>query len=57
MTTIPEKRLETEITEKALQLLHDEPQRMYERVIVVEGEDWHHGVIGIVSSRITEMFW
>ena len=29
---------------------------MYERVIVVEGEDWHHGVIGIVSSRITEMF-
>ena len=50
------KKIETEITEKALQLLHDEPQRMYERVIVVEGEDWHHGVIGIVSSRITEMF-
>ena len=50
------KKIETEITEKALQLLHDEPERMYDRVIVVEGENWHHGVIGIVSSRITEMF-
>ncbi|MFR1214108.1 MAG: hypothetical protein ACLSCV_04560 [Acutalibacteraceae bacterium] len=48
------KRLKRKLR-KALQLLHDEPQRMYERVIVVEGEDWHHGVI-IVSSRITEMF-
>lgn len=46
------KKIETEITEKALQLLHDEPERMYERVIVVEGEDWHHGVIGIVSSAL-----
>ncbi len=50
------KNIETEITEKALQLLQDEPQRIYDRVIVVEGEDWHHGVIGIVSSRITELF-
>ncbi len=26
-------------------------------VIVVAKEGWHHGVIGIVSSRITEMFY
>ncbi len=26
-------------------------------VIVVAKENWHHGVIGIVSSRITEMFY
>ncbi len=48
--------MKRKLQKKPLQLLHDEPERMYERVIVVEGEDWHHGVIGIVSSRITEMF-
>ena len=26
-------------------------------VIVVVGEDWHHGVIGIVSSKITDMYF
>lgn len=25
--------------------------------IVVSGENWHHGVIGIVSSKITEMYF
>ena len=27
------------------------------RVMVVAGEGWHHGVIGIVSSRIKDMFY
>ncbi len=26
-------------------------------VIVVAGENWHHGVIGIVSSKITDMYF
>jgi len=26
-------------------------------VIVIAGENWHHGVIGIVSSKITETFY
>lgn len=26
-------------------------------VIVVDGENWHHGVIGIVSSKITELYF
>lgn len=27
------------------------------KTIVVGGENWHHGVIGIVSSKITEMYF
>lgn len=27
-----------------------------EKVIVVWGKEWHHGIIGIVASRITEIF-
>ncbi len=28
-----------------------------ESAIVVSGDNWHHGVIGIVSSKITEMYF
>lgn len=28
-----------------------------DKVIVVSGNNWHHGVIGIVSSKITEMYF
>ena len=27
------------------------------RTIVVGGENWHHGVIGIVASKITDMYF
>lgn len=27
------------------------------RTIIVDGKNWHHGVIGIVSSKITEMYF
>jgi len=26
-------------------------------IIIVSGEDWHHGVIGIVSSKITDLYY
>ena len=26
-------------------------------VMVIDGENWHHGVIGIVASKITEMYF
>lgn len=50
------RQIEAEIVEKAMALLKREPQRLYDRVLVVEGEDWHHGVIGIVASRLTSRF-
>ena len=28
-----------------------------ESVMVIDGENWHHGVIGIVASKITEMYF
>ena len=35
-----------------------EENRLYEnKAIIVRGENWHHGVIGIVSSKITEMYF
>lgn len=48
--------IEKTIYEEAL--LQIKEKRLDEnRTIVVAGKNWHHGVIGIVSSKITEMFF
>lgn len=51
-------RQETErtILEQAINKI--DPEELKEKdVIVLAGENWHHGVIGIVSSKITDMFY
>lgn len=50
------KQIENEIFEKALEQLRQDPRLRFDRVLVLSGENWHHGVIGIVSSRVTELF-
>lgn len=50
------KEIENEILEKTAELLQAEPDRLNDRVLVVEGENWHHGVIGIVASRLLERY-
>ena len=45
------KEIELEIFNKAI-LKHDEDAN----IIVVWGEDWHQGVIGIVAARLTRRF-
>ena len=48
--------IEKEIFNNAIEQI--EQQREKERnTIVLGGENWHHGVIGIVASKITEMFF
>ena len=51
-------RQETEknIFENAVQQIEKE-QLDKNNAIIVGGENWHHGVIGIVSSKITEMYF
>jgi len=44
------------VLEQATTQLHEEPRKQLERVLVVWGEGWHPGVLGIVASRITEKF-
>lgn len=52
------KRQETEkaIFENALEKIKAE-HLDENKAIIVGGENWHHGVIGIVSSKITEMYF
>lgn len=50
------QRTETEIFSQAAAMLTADSGILNDRIIVVDGEGWHQGVIGIVAARITEKF-
>lgn len=47
---------EEKIFKMAEELLVSEPERKHEKIIVIEGENWDHGVLGIVATRITKKY-
>jgi single-stranded-DNA-specific exonuclease len=50
------QEIESRITQAAVEIIENEPNIKYRRVIVVSGRDWHQGVIGIVASRLVERY-
>ena len=50
------QNIEKSIYEDAIKQI-EEKNLENNKTIVVSGKEWHHGVIGIVSSKITEMFF
>ncbi len=47
---------ESRISEAAIEYIEANPEVKFSRVLVVEGDDWHQGVIGIVASRLVEKY-
>ncbi|MTI47785.1 MAG: single-stranded-DNA-specific exonuclease RecJ [Firmicutes bacterium] len=50
------QNIEKRILEEAIDIIEESIDLEKEKIIVVASENWHHGVIGIVSSRITERY-
>jgi len=50
------QEIEISILEDALNMIDDNPSYKSDFVIVLEHEGWHHGIIGIVASKISERF-
>lgn len=52
------QRKETEllILKDIFEYIDSNPDILNEKVLVISGKGWHHGVIGIVSSRIMELY-
>lgn len=50
------REAENSIISEIYAMFDRNPQLLHERVICVCGKDWHHGVIGIIASRIVERF-
>ena len=50
------KALQNEVEQQALQQIEEHPEWLEQRGLVVAGENWHEGVIGIVAGHLTERF-
>lgn len=50
------QQTEQEILAQAVSIIDENPSWKYDRVLVVSGEGWHDGVIGIVASRLVEKY-
>lgn len=48
--------LENDIIESAVKKIESEHDFENDRVIILDDDTWHHGVIGIVASRLTERY-
>lgn len=48
------QKTESEIFDSVKELFAENPSLALDKVVVVDGEGWHQGVIGIVASRIVE---
>lgn len=53
---IARQSTESDILEAALIKINQNPEIKNGRIIVVDGEGWHQGVIGIVAAKLTERF-
>lgn len=53
---VQRQRTETEIFSQAASAIESNPEIRNGKIIVVDGEGWHQGVIGIVAARITERY-
>ncbi len=51
------QKLENDIYKHAINLIENDPNFEDKPVIVIQGEDWHLGVIGIVASRLANKYY
>ncbi len=47
---------ESDITKAIMHYIDSHPETLYRRVLVLAGNGWHHGVIGIVAARLLEKY-
>ncbi len=46
--------LESQIAQDVERMFVTRPELFHDRVVVIDGHGWHHGVIGIVCSKVVE---
>ncbi len=47
---------ELEILKDIKEIFSENPSLKYDRVLVVDGKDWPHGIIGIVAAKLVDVF-
>lgn len=50
------QEIEKTILEEVLDYIEENPHLKYKRIMVISGNGWHQGVIGIVASRVKDIY-
>ena len=53
---VDRQTVEAKILKEVMDRLHNDPTLLSDRVIVIDGENWHPGVVGIIAARIVERY-
>ncbi len=53
---VERKKIEGEIFEEAQHIIESDTDRLYQPVLMVKGENWHSGVLGIVASKLCSLY-
>lgn len=51
------QQTEQKMFAEAIEYIENHPEMQSDKVLVIPHENWHHGIVGIVSSKITEKFY
>lgn len=51
------QQTEQKMFKEALDYIEEHPEIKDDKVLIIAHENWHHGIVGIVSSKITEKFY
>ncbi len=54
---ITRKNLDSTITQEALEMIANSPKLQAKKSTVLYNSNWHKGVVGIVASRLTEVYY
>ena len=50
------QQTEQKMFKEALDYIEEHPEINDDKILVIAHENWHNGIVGIVSSKITEKF-
>lgn len=50
------KEIEAVISKEIAKKIKENPLVLNEKIIIISGENWHHGILGIVASRIVNAY-
>lgn len=53
---VQRQRVGADILKQMLDQLTEQPSLLNDRVLVIAGDGWHHGVLGIAAARLVEMY-
>ncbi len=50
------REIEDEMLQEAIRVIEEQPEILAKPLLIVQGQDWNHGIIGILASRLVSKY-